>query len=327
MDTNKLGAPAAPVHRFETHDPDQLAELLAPFSSDADLRVRGTNSRFRVHGVAFRTPRIGTYQLGVSCAEAFAPPPGVVSVTVPLRGRIECSWDTPTLQGFESGDAFGMSPDTPMRLRCTGDSTFLVLHLDPALVREQMSSVSGDEEADLPNIPLNLSFTMSGGAAFWRRVASFWRALDSDTALHSSALTVDEAECALALDLVRAITSQTTDCASKATSTIGAVGLRRAEEYLMANVGNAVCLADVSRETKVSVRTLSRTFASAHGLGPMGFLKQRRFEAANRALLAADSAETHVTDVALRYGFSQMGRFAVEYRRTFHESPSQTLRR
>ena len=140
-------------------------------------------------------------------------------------------------------------------------------------------------------------------------------------------LAIDEAECALALDLVRAIASQATECAFKSTGTIGAAGLRRAEEYLMANVGNAVCLADVSRETKVSVRTLSRTFASAHGLGPMGFLKQRRFEAANRALIAADPTETHVTDVALRYGFYQMGRFAVEYRRTFHEPPSETLRR
>ena len=75
------------------------------------------------------------------------------------------------------------------------------------------------------------------------------------------------------------------------------------------------------------MRTLSRAFASAHGLGPMGFLKQRRLEAANRALLATNSAETRVTDVALRYGFCQMGRFAVEYRRTFQERPSQTLRR
>ena len=213
-----------------------------------------------------------------------------------------------------------------MRLRATNDSTFLVLHFDPALLREQIPAASGDEAANLPNIPLSLSFTMSCGAAFWRRAASFWRALDSDTALHSSALTVYEAECALALDLVRAIASQATDCASKTTGTIGAAGLRRAEEYLMSNVGNAVCLADVCRETKVSVRTLSRSFASAHGLGPMGFLKQRRLEAANRALLAADPSETNVTDVALRYGFYQLGRFAVEYRRAFNEPPSQTLR-
>ena len=92
-----------PAHRFETHDPDQLAELLAPFSSDADLRVRGTSSGFRVHGVAFRTQRIETYRLGVSCADAFAPPPGVVSVTVSLRGHIECSWEYAHCTGIRVG--------------------------------------------------------------------------------------------------------------------------------------------------------------------------------------------------------------------------------
>ncbi len=85
-DTLRPGVPVVPAHRFETHDPDQLAEMFAPFSSDADLRVRGTSSRFRVHDVAFRLRRIGTYRLGVSCADAFAPPPGVVSVTVLLSG-------------------------------------------------------------------------------------------------------------------------------------------------------------------------------------------------------------------------------------------------
>ena len=70
-DTLRPGVPVVPAHRFETHDPDQLAELLAPFSSDADLRVRGTSSRFRVHGVAFLTQQIETYRLGVSCVSFF----------------------------------------------------------------------------------------------------------------------------------------------------------------------------------------------------------------------------------------------------------------
>lgn len=317
----------APASRFETHDPDMLAEQLAPFSSDAELRVRAASDQFRVQGLAFRTPQIGIYRLGVRSAEAFAPPLGYVSLTIPLRGRIDCSFDTSTLRGFESGEAFGLSGDKPMRLRAHGDSTFLTLHLDCALIIGQMASLSGGEAPELPNIPQHLSFITSGGAAFWRRVALFWRALESNTAFRGSALAVYEAECALALGLVRAIESQVTDCASKTTVTIGAAGRRHAEEYLMANVATAVCLADVSRETKVSVRTLCRSFASAHGMGPMGFLKQRRLEAANRALLAADFGETLVTDVALGYGFSEMGRFAVDYRRTFHESPSHTLRR
>jgi AraC-like DNA-binding protein len=319
--------PVAPAVSFGTHDPDQLAELLAPFSSNAALRVRGTSGRFQAYGVAFRTPRVGAYRLRVSCAEAFAPPPGVVSVTVPLGGRIECSIGTPSLQGFESGEAFGLPADKPMRLRAAGNSSFVVLHLDSALVMGQMASLSGDDAAHLPNVPQKLSLTTSCGAAFWRRVASFCTALDNDAATHRSALALHEAESALTLGFVQAIESQETDCPSNTTGSIGSAGLRRAEEYLMASVSTAVCLADVCREAKVSARTLTRAFASAHGLGPMGFLKQRRLEAANRALFAADSAETLVTDVALRYGFCQMGRFAVEYRRAFHESPSHTLSR
>lgn len=321
-----LSVPVTSARHFETRDPEQLAALLAPFSSDAELRVRSTGGRFGVRAKAFRTPRIGIYRLVVSYAEAVAPPPGVVSLTLPLRGRIECSFDTPTLEGFDSGEAFGLPADKPMRLRAHGDAIFLVLHLNRALIAEQMALLSRDEVAEFPEIPQRLSLMKTScGADFWRRVAWFWRALDSDTPLHSSALAIYEAECALALDLARAIESHGTDCASKTTAKIGVAGLRRAEEYLMANVTTAVCLADLSRETQVSVRTLSRAFASAHGMGPIGFLKQRRLEAANRALLAANPAETLVTDVALEYGFSQMGRFAVDYRRMFSESPSHTL--
>lgn len=33
-----------------------------------------------------------------------------------------------------------------------------------------------------------------------------------------------------------------------------------------------------------------------------------------------------VTDIALKWGFAHLGRFAIEYKRAFGESPSATLR-
>ena len=35
----------------------------------------------------------------------------------------------------------------------------------------------------------------------------------------------------------------------------------------------------------------------------------------------------HVTEIATALGFVELGRFSVEYRRAFGESPSETLRR
>ena len=53
-------------------------------------------------------------------------------------------------------------------------------------------------------------------------------------------------------------------------------------------------------------------------------LRAARFERA-RDELRRSEPEATVTDVATRWGFDHMGRFAVEYRRRFGESPSQTL--
>jgi AraC-like DNA-binding protein len=57
----------------------------------------------------------------------------------------------------------------------------------------------------------------------------------------------------------------------------------------------------------------------------LSFLRERRFEVA-RARLLASSAAT-VTDVAVASGFEHLGRFSVEYKKRYGESPTQTLRR
>jgi AraC-like DNA-binding protein len=57
----------------------------------------------------------------------------------------------------------------------------------------------------------------------------------------------------------------------------------------------------------------------------MQFLKGRRMDAVYRELLGADPGATSVTDIAVRYGFTHLGRFAVEYKHNFQESPSATL--
>ena len=62
-------------------------------------------------------------------------------------------------------------------------------------------------------------------------------------------------------------------------------------------------------------------------MGPKRYLLLRRMHFAKRALRHATPETATVTEIATRFGFWQLGRFAVEYQSLFGETPSATLRR
>ncbi len=61
--------------------------------------------------------------------------------------------------------------------------------------------------------------------------------------------------------------------------------------------------------------------------GPHRYLVLRRMHLTRRRLALSSADTTTVTQIAMDYGFYELGRFAVYYRRLFGESPSTTLRR
>ena len=57
------------------------------------------------------------------------------------------------------------------------------------------------------------------------------------------------------------------------------------------------------------------------------YLRLRRMSLVYRALWRGDPDAASVSEVARRYGFRNLGRFAASYRALFGELPSATLRR
>jgi len=123
-------------------------------------------------------------------------------------------------------------------------------------------------------------------------------------------------------------------CLTEGRSTQMTVGGRRQdkivakfEEYLEANPNKPLYLAEICKAIGAAERTLRVACEQHLGMGPIRYLAMRRMHLAHRSLLRAASSTATVTKIATDHGFWELGRFSVNYRAVFGETPLATLRR
>jgi AraC-like DNA-binding protein len=101
----------------------------------------------------------------------------------------------------------------------------------------------------------------------------------------------------------------------------------RFEEILATRLDGELPTSEICASIGVSERTLRLCCAEFLGMGPNEYARLRRMNPVRAALRHADPTVTTVAEHARRYGFSELGRFAVLYRTIFGETPSTTLHR
>jgi transcriptional regulator GlxA family with amidase domain len=102
--------------------------------------------------------------------------------------------------------------------------------------------------------------------------------------------------------------------------------IRRAERYILENAGAPIAVSDVAAELGVSLRSLQAGFRQWRSSTPNLFLRRVRLQLA-RDELRRLGTQTTVQAVAIRHGFSNLGRFSAYYQAAFGEAPSATLHR
>ncbi|WP_201066665.1 MULTISPECIES: helix-turn-helix domain-containing protein [Thiorhodovibrio] len=105
--------------------------------------------------------------------------------------------------------------------------------------------------------------------------------------------------------------------------------VRGAQAYMEEQLalGANPSLVDLCLHTGVSARTLQYAFHDQLGLTPNTYLRLLRLNGARAELVATTAAGTSVTQIATRWGFMHLGRFARAYRELYKEPPSATLAR
>jgi AraC-like DNA-binding protein len=166
--------------------------------------------------------------------------------------------------------------------------------------------------------------------ALMSRLLNLHKAAADLAATAPDVLTHPEVARAMEAELVRAMVTCLTDPATEEryrASRQRLIVMQRFEQMLEARQDEPLYVTDVCADIGVSERTLRMHCQEQLGMGPHRYLWIRRVNLARRALALADATTKTVTEIANDFGFGELGRFAVAYRKLFGESPSTTLRR
>ena len=102
-------------------------------------------------------------------------------------------------------------------------------------------------------------------------------------------------------------------------------GIRRVIDYLHHFSVDVPTIPELCQIANLSERSLQYGFKEYLGITPVRYLRLVRLNRVRQELLISDPKRVRVVDVALHWGFIELGRFAGEYRKLFQELPSSTL--
>ncbi len=100
--------------------------------------------------------------------------------------------------------------------------------------------------------------------------------------------------------------------------------LDRMLRYIEQNVHRNMDIDELSSVSNMSVRSIYNAFSKAFATTPKCYIKQLKLQKLREDLLQGKCR--NVTEIALDYGFSHLGRFSSDYRKAFGELPSETMR-
>ena len=310
-------SPQGNAGRIVTHDIEECQEIVYPW--DVILRQMSPG---RFHGqmdyVQVNGLLIYRENWTRSVHASGTTPAGYFMLGTTLKPDNRTSWCGSDLS--TSNLAFG-SPASETEFTTPDDACHTVI-----LVPEfQMQSVFGEEAIDaaLAQNQCHLAVNPQLGRSLITRVDR----LINEYQAHPERLT-DTRECAavesqLMGDLAEIFTGEGTTVERVTKS-------QRRRAFLRAvNMGDelkeSVTVPELAAAAGVSQRILELAFHESIGITPRKYLRWRRMQNVFADLCAGDLATT-VTKVAGHWGFTELGRFAVEYKKLFGQSPSETLR-
>lgn len=309
---------------FSSCDIDETCARVANIFKPHQLGV--ARPRQRLDAQMFHAP-LATVSLNYLCygAEVEIDPDCLETfflVQMPIRGgaRIRCG-----REDIQSGRSIAsvLTPTERLRMRWSHDCEQLIVRLDRRLVEQTLHGLLGF--APERPVTFRAGLDMRGTPSWLSAISFLVNEMQTGRRLAGDRLTGPVVDQMVATALLATQEHNYDHALAARAAPAAPKHVKKIENYIEAHAHEPITPADLARHANVSLRSVYAGFRDFRGVTPMAYLQRVRLRRVRQELQSGRAAS--VTEAAMRWGFSHLGRFSAAYKREFGESPGQTRRR
>jgi len=247
-------------------------------------------------------------------------------VGIPVAGEVRVNYSEEELV-VQPSKAVVLSPSKPFELAFSEAAQWRIVKISRSAVEQQLATLLGRPvtRSVIFDLTMDVDNEQGAGASWLRTISLLEQESGYSQSLYTKGPCLGQIEQVLIAGLLHGQPhNYTHDLHARGTS-VAPAHVRRAEKYIQANIHETIAIEDIVEASGVPRRTLYDGFKRFRGISPMRYLRDMRMEGAHQNLLDADGQES-VTDIAMQWGFSHLGRFSIEYKKRYGCSPSQTVK-
>ncbi len=218
-------------------------------------------------------------------------------------------------------------PDQANTVRWTRDAEQLILKISRTSLESHLSDLIGQRVENVIDFDFGMDLTTPAGASLLSSVEFLARELDRPGGLSEMPLAREQLEAFIMSQLLAAVPHQYRDDLGGPVERVRLGRLKPVVDFIEMNADEPLTPNELARAGNISVRTLHASFQRTFGMSPLAYVRQVRLDHVRAELISNRNPEVRVTEVAMRWGFFHLSRFAQQYKERFGESPSVTIRR
>jgi AraC-like DNA-binding protein len=315
-----------PYQAFATRDAEEARALVAARGFQLDIRPRDAKHvDMQLRGVFLPGFCLGSLGYGAAVEIRTTQDYDDYRLVAPFRGRLFAVIGNDEA-AYRPGTAMLVSPMFQNLVRVDPDTASLNIILRSVELRRQLAALLGEPTKAPLGFAARLNLREGHGRSLARFAHLAMTELQQPDSIFSQPITARSFREFVTRALLLHQPHNYTEALRRLERPILPRDVKRAIDYIEANLDMAIGLPEIVAASGVPGRTLIQHFRDFKGTSPMRYLRAARYGKAREALCRAEPEE-RITEIAANWGFSHMGRFSVEYRKRFGESPSQTLRR